>query len=782
MQTINTYYNDFHGLRKFVHGHGDILLNQDNEAVLVQVFSGIIDRNVLYNVSQQILQLIPRVQIIGTTTNGEIINGVVSGLSIALSFSVFRHSKVRLVSMEKAQNSDQELGQLLASRLHTDQAKVLILFSTGLTVNATQLLKGIQTTVPCLPVAGGSAGDNLNNKQCFVFTHETITDCGVVGALLSGEDLTIIRHSHLGWQPIGKEMTLTRTEGARVYTIDHMPAYQVYQRYLGANEEFDIINGVEFPLVIDKHGLEIARCPYIRYEDDSLAFFGDMDEGNKVRFSYGHIDLILQKIDCLLQTISEQPVQSIFVYSCAARRSFLHEAAQIETLPLQNIAPTAGFFTSGEYFHADNSNQFLNNTMTTLAMYEAASFDKVCSRKPQSILQSEPTPDQVSSAVDNVTTRNVGILRALTFLVNTVTSELDERTVELQKANELLQYTSRHDALTGLYNRGYFEQQLLEMKASSPGIVMCDVDGLKLINDTFGHNMGDAILIATADIIRSILKPGNVAARIGGDEFSILIPNSSQSEIENYARALRQAVDRYNLLNPVIPLSMSIGFSLRGDFKDADDKMYREKLHRSQSTHSDLVQTLVKTLEARDIITDEHSQRLEDLLVAFAMHNGISGSSLADLRLLARFHDIGKVGIPDHVLFKPGPLTPEERKDMQRHCEIGHRIAHSSSDLLPIAEWILKHHEWWNGQGYPLGLKGKDIPLECRILSIVDSYDAMVNDRPYRKAMSHKEALNELRHCAGVQFDPHLVDLFIGMMGKFESSTRWFEGANFRGP
>lgn len=141
---------------------------------------------------------------------------------------------------------------------------------------------------------------------------------------------------------------------------------------------------------------------------------------------------------------------------------------------------------------------------------------------------------------------------------------------------------------------------------------------------------------------------------------------------------------------------------------------------------------------------------------------------MTDLKLLARFHDIGKVGVPDRVLFKPGPLTPAEKKIIQRHCEIGYRIAVSSPDLAAIADFILKHHEWWNGQGYPLKLKGEEIPLACRILAVVDAFDAMTSDRPYRKALTKEQALAELVHCAGTQFDPCLVEIFVRMQEESE--------------
>ncbi|HUW66219.1 MAG TPA: HD-GYP domain-containing protein, partial [Spirochaetia bacterium] len=125
---------------------------------------------------------------------------------------------------------------------------------------------------------------------------------------------------------------------------------------------------------------------------------------------------------------------------------------------------------------------------------------------------------------------------------------------------------------------------------------------------------------------------------------------------------------------------------------------------------------------------------------------------------------IGKIGIPDLILFKPGPLTPDETMEMRRHTQIGHRIAQSTPDLAPVADMIVKHHEWWNGQGYPFGLKGEEIPLEARIIAIIDAYDAMTSDRPYRKAVGPAEAEAELRRCAGTQFDPVLVDAFIGVV------------------
>ncbi len=438
METINTYYEDYISLENFVSNNSEMLLASNNRALLVQVFSGICDKNYLVAISKQIRELIPHAQVLGTTTNGEIMNGLVSGLKTVLSFSIFLHSEIKIAFAEKKDKNDYELGQSIATCLNSDKAKVLILFATGQTVNASQLLKGIEYVNPGLPIAGGSAGDNLTNTKCFVFGNEDITSCGVVGVIIESDDLMVTCHNHLCWQPIGKEMTITRAEGSRVYTIDYMPAYQVYRRYLGIDENTEIYNVVEFPLAISKHGIEISRSPFLRHDDDSLTFFSDMDEGDKVRFSFGHVEMIIEKIDALLQKIQQQPVESIFVYSCASRRAFLQESTEIETLPLQNIAPTSGFFTTGEYFHTDNSNQLLNTTMTTLALSESSGCKKDTFAKEEAIVFPGEADRKVVAIKDNVADRSIVILKSLTHLINTVTSELNERSAELEAANQAL--------------------------------------------------------------------------------------------------------------------------------------------------------------------------------------------------------------------------------------------------------------------------------------------------------------------------------------------------------
>lgn len=332
------------------------------------------------------------------------------------------------------------------------------------------------------------------------------------------------------------------------------------------------------------------------------------------------------------------------------------------------------------------------------------------------------------------------------------------------------------DSLSGLYNRRYFEEEMRRMdkrRQGSVGLIIVDVDGLKLVNDMFGHESGDMLLSNVAKLLISCFRDQDIVARIGGDEYAVLLHDADVKTVKAACKRVKKRItaQEENVDSHHPPLSLSIGFAvsdsvdvpMRELFKQADSNMYREKLKGGQSARNAIVQGMMKLLEERDFMSEGHTDRIQDIVVNLGERCGLSRESLADLRLFSQFHDIGKVGIHNSILLKPGKLTAEEMKEIQSHSEIGYRIACSSPDLLPIADLILRHHEWWNGKGYPLGLAGEDIPLECRILGIADAYDAMTSDRPYRKAISHEAAVAELKRCAGKQFDPQLVDEFVQM-------------------
>nr|WP_320145270.1 HD domain-containing phosphohydrolase [uncultured Anaeromusa sp.] len=343
-----------------------------------------------------------------------------------------------------------------------------------------------------------------------------------------------------------------------------------------------------------------------------------------------------------------------------------------------------------------------------------------------------------------------------------------------REAEENAEYLRQRDSMTDVYNRSFFETDLGKMKTENKrnvGILICDVDGLKLINDTLGHTQGDLLLKRVASLLEQELAFPDYVARVGGDEFVVVCFDTSQNSMDELEKTYQKCLQVYNETYLQLPVSLSMGWEIAEDsseveqaLKLADSYMYRQKIHQSHSVRHSIVQTLMKALEERDHITEGHADRLSVMLEDMGCRLGLPSSSVADLRLFAKFHDMGKVGIPDSILKKPGKLTPDEMKIMQQHCEIGFRIAKASIDLEPISDWILKHHENWDGSGYPLGLAGETIPLQCRILSIVDAYDAMTSDRPYRKAMTKEEAIKELLRCRGSQFEPELVDSFLALL------------------
>ncbi len=348
---------------------------------------------------------------------------------------------------------------------------------------------------------------------------------------------------------------------------------------------------------------------------------------------------------------------------------------------------------------------------------------------------------------------------------------------ERKLLEEQLKHLSLHDALTGLYNRAYLDEELgrLEKGREYPiTLLSLDVNGLKFVNDTMGHAAGDQLLRAVAEVLRASFRGGDVVARVGGDEFAAVLPRTDADAGERLVARLRARIEEYNAGSPPVPISVSLGMATASEpgtrleplLGRADREMYQDKLAHQASSQRGMVDALLVSLGARDGAGEGHLARVEDLVVRVGRALGLRHRELAELRLLAQVHDLGKVAVPDSILFKPGRLTPEERAAVEDHAVAGHRIATASPQLAHVAEFILHHHEWWNGRGYPCGLRGEDIPLACRIVAIVDAYDAMTSERPYRKAMSHAEAVRELRRCAGTQFDPSLVELFIGIVGE----------------
>jgi diguanylate cyclase (GGDEF)-like protein len=357
------------------------------------------------------------------------------------------------------------------------------------------------------------------------------------------------------------------------------------------------------------------------------------------------------------------------------------------------------------------------------------------------------------------------VLGGLQLIAEIIVGALDRH-----KTQEKVHFLSFHDSLTGVYNRAYFKEELrrLDTVRQLPlSILMGDVNGLKLSNDVFGHSAGDRLLKIITEILRKNCREEDIIARWGGDEFILLLPKTSETTANLISsRILAACQEREN--EPIRP-SIALGCATKVIeevpidlvIKEAEDRMYRRKLMDERSVRSAIIGSLKKTLFEKSIETETHVDRVVALAKLFGKHLKLSDSEQADLNLLSVMHDMGKIAVPRHILTKTEKLTPEEWEEITKHPETGYRIAKASPELSPIAELILGHHERWDGRGYPQGLKGKEVPRLCRIVSIIDSYDVMITGRIYAPPKKREEALAELKREAGKQFDPWLVKEFL---------------------
>lgn len=358
---------------------------------------------------------------------------------------------------------------------------------------------------------------------------------------------------------------------------------------------------------------------------------------------------------------------------------------------------------------------------------------------------------------------------------NTITSlwgAAQDITERKQNESELL-YLSNHDHLTGLHNRRYFEDGLkrLDTRENLPiSIIMCDVNGLKLVNDSFGHASGDALLKAAAKIIKNACRGEGIVARMGGDEFVVVLPRTTEDEMVQVANTISVLASKEKVSN--IELSISYGYETKTNdaqsivevIANAENHMYQHKLYERSSIRSKTIDLIMNTLFEKSNREAMHSSRVSCICQSIASKMDFSKDAANQMRIAGLIHDIGKIGVDETILNKPGRLTPEERTDIERHPEIGWRILSSTIEFSELAQFVLNHHENWDGSGYPNGLKGEEIQLEARIISVADSYDAMTSERSYKKGMKADDAIREMQRCSGTQFDPKIVDVLVNLV------------------
>jgi len=345
---------------------------------------------------------------------------------------------------------------------------------------------------------------------------------------------------------------------------------------------------------------------------------------------------------------------------------------------------------------------------------------------------------------------------------------------EKKKDEAKIRYLSYHDKLTDVYNRAYFDEKFHEMDQSGQypfSIIIGDMNGLKELNDNYGHKSGDSVLVEVAKIFKASCRNEDIVSRIGGDEFALLCPGVDRQGAQRICDRIRFNCSLVG--NDLVDQpSIALGFATKTDhalsledlFKAADDQMYKNKMTFKKSTSGMYIGALQTMLEKNSFETRAHTRRMEVVARSVGQSLNMTQDQLDDLSLVALMHDIGKIGIPNDILNKPGILTQEEYGLVKRHSHIGYSILEGVPSMSKLAECVLYHHEKYDGTGYPEGLKGEEIPLISRIIHLVDAYDVMINGCVYKDTMTKQEALEEIKALSGRQFDPLVVTQFIEYM------------------
>ncbi|MBN2596129.1 FIST N-terminal domain-containing protein [Labilibaculum sp.] len=430
MHQYNFQISDINDLKNILQSNA-ISHTTTYQSLLVQIFSAHNKSDWYLTIGETIKEVYPDAVITGATSVGEITEGRIFTNSTAVLFSFFESAKLNLFSYSCQLGEEEKVGNALLrnTKLLDDKIKGMLLLSTPIANDSGKIFNTLATSSLDFPIFGGGAGDYANERETLIFDGEQCYKEGVVAVCFSGNNLQIELSTCLGWQPLSKEMTITDVGDVAVKTIDNMPAFSVYEKYLGIKADSNFFqNSLEFPFIITRNNNKIARTPFFVNENDqSIQMVADVKAGEKFRIGYGNPQTIKEESAVLQHQMCNFKPEAIFIYTCICRRFLMQDEVDFETLPFNAIAPTAGFYTFGEFYSDKSFHALLNSSMVTVGFREGISITK-----------SELLKDTLKKNIplDPFKNQHNRILSRLIFFINVLIEEMEKKSRKLKVLNE----------------------------------------------------------------------------------------------------------------------------------------------------------------------------------------------------------------------------------------------------------------------------------------------------------------------------------------------------------
>lgn len=481
-------------------------------------------------VSGIIREVMPNALYRGCSSNGNIFEGRMAKTPISVACTVYEYPGTKVEMIQLHMNTDTEKSAVEKLRKFVEEnpwVKAIEMLITIRGMSMTSLCNDLSTLREDIKIFGGGAfAPDFNENAAYVFSNAgECSDNAAVFMMIGGEDLHIHTTHITGWKPLGRELLVTRSEGSTIYELDHRPAYETYYKYLHIkNDENFFTNTLEFPFFYEHNGMNILRAPVSSNPDGSLAMTADVEQDVKARIAYGDPWTILNEVSAGGQSLAKHQPEVIHIYSCAARHTFWGNEIGKETLPFQSIAPTSGFYTSGEFLRTGGTVNQHNVTLVVAAFREG---DVLENNSRAFEMQTERMSGKVS-------------------MINRLATFIDAATEELEKANRKLEEMATHDGLTGLFNRAEIQRRITSAlgEEGAVSLIMLDADDFKHVNDTYGHSVGDDVLKMLSRLITDNCTGFCAeAGRWGGEEFMILLRGECALHEDELAEKLRVAFE-----------------------------------------------------------------------------------------------------------------------------------------------------------------------------------------------------------------------------------------------